>query len=81
MRNAYQGTLFEFMQSDEWHTKILSINWIVEGNFKIYMYEEAEIFIQRFPSILKKYVPEKFKFTCNNSLLIEFQPRTSQSIR
>ncbi|XP_070490875.1 uncharacterized protein [Chironomus tepperi] len=54
LRNIYQGSLFQFLQSDKRHKEVQTIDEMIRKDFTFYMYETALDVLQNYTEIYKR---------------------------
>lgn len=54
LRSIYQGSLFQFLQSDKRHREIQSVDEMIKKDFTFYMYESGADILQNHTEIIKR---------------------------
>ncbi|KAL7018381.1 hypothetical protein ACKWTF_010728 [Chironomus riparius] len=57
LRSIYQGSLFQFLQSDKRHREIQSVNEMIKKDFTFYMYETGADVLQNHTEIISRKQP------------------------
>lgn len=66
MRSIYQGSIFQFLQSDGKHKEVQSIDEMIAKDFTFFMFESSLDFVQNHTEILKRtkfFTKDNFMFT------------------
>jgi hypothetical protein len=66
LRSIYQGSVFQFLQSNKHHKEIQSIDEMIENDFTFYMFETAYKIMQNYPEIGKR---SKLMVTTDNTFI------------
>lgn len=62
-RNAYQGSLYNFLKTDGRHKEVQTIDEMVEKGFDFYMFESYVDLIESQPKIYKRFESSENKFS------------------
>lgn len=73
LRNAYQGSLYKYLQSDERRDAIETIDEMVEQGFDLYLYESNLVIFENQPKILARFVHASFNLMFYNKILFAEQ--------
>lgn len=66
LRSIYQGSVFQFLQSNMHHKELQSVDEMVENDFTFYMFETAFKIMQNYPEIGKR---SKLMVTTENTFI------------